>query len=286
MDTKILDDAALLGLIREAIRDSVERGLGKLVADIFYRDLIYRPSVLDAAKQAQAEAKAAKEEDDGKQRAEQAEGLRRHWARLKYYAQMVQAVLGEGYHLSVWERDGGDRRVYIQHGREVRRGTKIVYYVTGNHQRAPGTLVVEQESYGEEVRDDARPHLIRIMRAAAKRWTSLSSSDLDAAARAEVEPSATLIDALKQYGADRDGRAIVDDFLRLGKRREEAINYQAEIAGDRSIYAADHLASTLRGIVKLEDSIAKARSEYLVRWGTEYPLPDASAPQEAEQNDH
>lgn len=103
----------------------------------------------ERVRKAELERVARDAEDKVRQQAAQADIAKTadNWSAKKMLAMMVAETLGPGWSMTVWNRDGNDKRVYIEgagRGEPTERGratdAKITYYATGNSRNAPGTL--------------------------------------------------------------------------------------------------------------------------------------------------
>ncbi|WP_420961090.1 hypothetical protein [Brucella sp. IR073] len=147
----------------------------------------------EAARLRKEEAERVAREAADKVRAEMAKAsiakTQKNWAKKKILAMMVSETLGPGWYITVWNRDGDDKRVYIdgpgkgQNERGYTKDAKITYYVTGNSSTAPGKLVILQLPNADE-------KLIRVICEQASRdWNRLQQVNCDDAIQSPVSPA-------------------------------------------------------------------------------------------------
>ncbi|CAM5418684.1 hypothetical protein ATER59S_02358 [Aquamicrobium terrae] len=132
---------------------------------------------------------AREAEDAVRQQAAQADIARTQdqWASKKMLAMMVNETLGPGWSMTVWNRDGNDKRVYIEgSGRGITdRGrpadAKITYFATGNARDAPGSLEMLYVPAGV-----SKEVVAAICAEAARRFNRMSYISCSQAAGAKV----------------------------------------------------------------------------------------------------
>lgn len=168
--------AAQAAILSEAEKARIAEKAAKAEARRFREEQAER-----IAKEAVRQARDAEAQKD-------IEKTARSWSINKMLALMVVETLGKGWRIAVWNRDGDDKRVYLNgpqvpDERDRMQSQEITFFATGNSRNPPGTLDMPRTP--PEKREAVRV----ICREAARRWKRQQEFGCDQTSLAEVEPA-------------------------------------------------------------------------------------------------
>ena len=199
------------------------------------------PAVHDAARAAIEEAIAAARDSQDAE-----------WARKKWIAEMVRAVVGERHTLNVWHSaDGRTVRVYVDKpgDRKGRGASKSCLHVTGDSRTPPGTMDGDLEKR-------LRPLLAMVCRHAVEAFPGGLRLDCDVAAATDYATPAFAPDVQAEIDrlAAEEARQKARSAYEAEARRRIFADFEAALADEKA-----RLGVTEMYQIDLKDKAAYAR---------------------------
>ena len=257
IDFAPLTDDQLVALIRAAAQEAIRRGdavktaaqnatLSEAEKAKIARDAAHQEEERLRQQEAEQVAREAAGRVSASQRQKENEEQYQAWGKKKTLAHMVIAVLGTGWELAIWERNG-DRRVYFDC---TSSRVKITYFDTGNRWHPPASVDGEAS-----IPRDAKPFVLKIAHKACSEWPDLRLN-CDVAAAAQVEVAANLA-------------LLIETFFQLGERRKKVDDLSTQlIAGEtelstakRSLEFALEVAASHKKVAMHEKDLTLAQTD-------------------------